>query len=73
VQIGRVFGLAEQVGTSKHGRRVEVAELQADLLQAHDLQTLAVLDRADERRSFVETFMRSRVQPSIAATEPAHL
>src|SRR5687768_14069489 len=45
-----IFGLAEPVGALTDLVRREIAELQGDLFQAHDLEALAALDRADVGR-----------------------
>src|SRR5688500_12347964 len=70
--IGR-FGLAEPVGALANLVGREIAELQGDLFQAHDLQALAALDRADVGRSVVEAVVRAGVEPGEAPSEPGDL
>src|SRR5215218_6901951 len=48
-QIGRIFGLAELFGAAAHVVRRQIAELEPDLLEAHDLEALSLFDGADER------------------------
>src|SRR5688572_6464380 len=68
-----IFGLAEPVGALADLVRREIAELQSNLFQAHDLQALAALDRADVGRSVVEAVVRAGVEPGEAPSEPGDL
>src|SRR5688572_23287367 len=56
-EIGGIFGAAERVGAGADLIGVEIAQLEADLLEAHDLEALAMLDGAHERRGLVQAFM----------------
>src|SRR5688500_8799743 len=64
-QIGGIFGIAELVGPAIQVVRLEIAELECDLLEAHDLQALALFDRADERAGVVQAVVRAGVEPRI--------
>ncbi len=65
-----VAGLAELVGALQHLLGGHVAELERNFLKAHDLQALAIFDRADEGGGIVEAFVRAGVEPGEAAPKP---
>ena len=69
-QIDGIVGLAQPVRPRQHLAGVEEAVLERDLLEARDLDALPVLDGAHEGRCLVEAFMRTGVEPGIAAAEP---
>ena len=68
-QIVGIIGLAELVGARPHLVRRQIAELQRDFLQAHDLQALPLLDRAHVRRGVVKAVMSAGVEPGKAAAK----
>ena len=68
-EIQAVIALGVHVYEALELRRVDEALGQGDLLDAGDLEPLAVLDGADKFRGFEQGVVGSGVEPSVAAPQ----
>src|SRR5215210_1537711 len=68
-EIGGIGGVAELCGAGEHLVGGHVTLVERDLLEAHDLEALAVLDGADERRRLLKHLVGPGIEPRKAAAE----
>src|SRR5690242_8034229 len=71
-QVRGIFGTAQLVRALQQLVGSKIAELQADLLQTHDLQTLPLFDGADEGTRIMQAVMSAGVEPRISSSEPGN-
>src|SRR5262245_36657529 len=72
-EIAAVLAVPQRAREPHHRGAIEPALSQRDLLDAGDLEPLALLDRLDEVRRLEQRLVSAGVEPRDAATEPDHV